>query len=205
MFRPNSPHTVGRGGTRGSARSGTGSKDPGIARRSPSSLPSSFKVAHLGSDRRDQTQDRWGASSPRLWKFRPIHGSRIQGQAARVGERRGLQGLRVRAMGGGDEWSDEEGGDVPSTQAEEFGPAPEPSTSGRRNAVSRHEVGVPSTPPGSGLPRPRFSLLTRLFSRLSRARIRPRGPRGTVSSTSTLGRASRGWISTCTGASSTTM
>ena len=83
MFRPNSPHTVGRGGTRGSARSGTGSKDPGIARRSPSSLPSSFKVAHLGSDRRDQTQDRWGAFfSPRLWrkkgKFRPIHGSRIQ-------------------------------------------------------------------------------------------------------------------------------
>lgn len=164
MFRPNSPHTVGRGGTRGSARSGTGSKDPGIARRSPSSLPSSFKVAHLGSDRRDQTQDRWGAFfSPRLWrkkgKFRPIHGSRIQ--AARVGERRGLQGLHVRAMGGGDVWSDEEGGDVPSTQAEEFGPAPEPSTSGRRNAVSRHEVGVPSTPPPrSGLPRPRFSLLT---------------------------------------------
>lgn len=162
MFRPNSPHTVGRGGTRGSARSGTGSKDPGIARRSPSSLPSSFKVAHLGSDRRDQTQDRWGASSPRLWKFRPIHGSRIQAgrQAGGSGERRGLQGLHVRAMGGGDEWSDEEGGDVPSTQAEEFGPAPEPSTSGRRNAVSRHEVGVPSTPPGSGLPRPRFSLLT---------------------------------------------
>ena len=161
MFRPNSPHTVGRGGTRGSARSGTGSKDPGIARRSPSSLPSSFKVAHLGSDRRDRTQDRWGASSPRLWrkkkgKFRPIHGSRIQvpgsRQAARVGERRGLQGLHVRAMGVGDEWSDEEGGDVPSTQAEEFGPAPEPSTSGRRNAVSRHEVGVPSTPPVAAFP-----------------------------------------------------
>ena len=93
-----------------------------------------------------------GASSPRLWKFRPIHGSRIQGQAARVGERRGLQGLHVRAMGGGDEWSDEEGGDVPSTQAEEFGPAPEPSTSGRRNAVSRHEVGVPSTPPVAAFP-----------------------------------------------------
>ena len=73
-------------------------------------------------------------------------------QAARVGERRGLQGLHVRAMGGGDEWSDEEGGDVPSTQAEEFGPAPEPSTSGRRNAVSRHEVGVPSTPPVAAFP-----------------------------------------------------
>ena len=95
---------------------------------------------------------------PRLWrkkgKFRPIHGSRIQAgrQAGGSGERRGLQGLHVRAMGGGDEWSDEEGGDVPSTQAEEFGPAPEPSTSGRRNAVSRHEVGVPSTPPVAAFP-----------------------------------------------------
>ena len=161
MFRPNSPHTVGRGGTRGSARSGTGSKDPGIARRSPSSLPSSFKVAHLGSDRRDRTQDRWGASSPRLWRNfgRSMDpGSRIaggsRGRAARpAGSARSSDGRwrRVVRRGRGRCPLDASGGVRPRSR-----------TIDERKKECRVEArgGCALNPPRSGLPRPRFSLLT---------------------------------------------
>ena len=166
MFRPNSPHTVGRGGTRGSARSGTGSKDPGIARRSPSSLPSSFKVAHLGSDRRDdQTQDRWGASSPRLWrkkkgKFRPIHG--IQDPGRRLAWESG-EACRVCTF---ERWEVETCG---QTRKGAMSPRRKRRSSAPLPNHRRAEEGMPCRGtrwvcpqplPRSGLPRPRFSLLT---------------------------------------------
>ena len=160
MFRPNSPHTVGRGGTRGSARSGTGSKDPGIARRSPSSLPSSFKVAHLGSDRRDQTQDRWGRQlaspveiSADPWIQDPGAGG-SRGRAARpAGSARSSDGRwrRVVRRGRGRCPLDASGGVRPRSR-----------TIDERKKECRVEArgGCALNPPRSGLPRPRFSLLT---------------------------------------------